>query len=127
MKRVRRRDTTPERKLRSILHRRGLRFRVDYRPLADSRTRADIVLVRHRIAIFVDGCFWHGCPRHGTMSKTNATWWREKIRRNRERDRLVTKQLTRGGWTVVRFWEHRDLTECADAICELVLSGKTKD
>lgn len=126
MKRVGRRDTKPERYLRSILHRRGLRFRVDYRPLADSRTRADIALVRHRIAIFVDGCFWHGCPLHGTMSKTNSAWWRDKLRRNRQRDRVATKKLKREGWTVVRFWEHHDAAMCADVISELVLTRTMK-
>jgi DNA mismatch endonuclease (patch repair protein) len=74
----------------------------------------------HRIAIFIDGCFWHGCPQHGTMSKTNSAWWRAKLQRNRQRDRFATKQLTRAGWTVLRFWEHQDATDCADAICELV-------
>jgi DNA mismatch endonuclease (patch repair protein) len=116
MKRVRRRDTTPERNLRSILHRRGLRFRIDRRPLPESRIRADIVLVRHRIAIFVDGCFWHDCPLHGTMSKTNSAWWRTKLRRNRNRDRVATKLLTKAGWTVLRFWEHQNPTECADTV-----------
>ena len=127
MKRVGRRDTKPDRELRSILHRRGLRFRIDFRPLSDSRTRADIVLVRHRIAIFIDGCFWHGCPLHRTMSKTNAAWWRDKLRRNRRRDLLATKRLTRAGWTVFRFWEHQDPTDCANTICQLVVAiRKTK-
>jgi DNA mismatch endonuclease (patch repair protein) len=122
MKRIGRRDTKPERELRSILHRRGLRFRIDSQPLANSKTRADIVLVRHRIAIFVDGCFWHGCPLHGTMSKTNSAWWRNKLRRNRERDRVATKLLTKAGWTVLRFWEHQNPTECADTVVKNLLS-----
>jgi DNA mismatch endonuclease (patch repair protein) len=74
------------------------------------------VLVRQRIAVFLDGCFWHGCPRHGTQSKTNARWWREKIRDNRERDRDSARRLRALGWTVLRIWEHEPIEQAAALI-----------
>src|ERR687889_633350 len=86
MARTRARDTAPERALRSELHRRGLRFRVDFTPLPKNRRRADVVFPRSRIAIFVDGCFWHGCPLHGTWPQRNAEFWRSKIETNKRRD-----------------------------------------
>ena len=111
----RRRDTTPERALRSVLHRRGLRFRVDYRP-AGLRTRIDIAFTRRRLAVFVDGCFWHGCPEHFTEPKANAAWWLDKIAGNQERDRRSTGLLEAAGWRVLRIWEHVDADEGADAV-----------
>jgi DNA mismatch endonuclease, patch repair protein len=111
MKRVRRRDTSAELRLRSALHRAGLRFRVD-RPIRRAPlVRADIVFVTARVAIFIDGCFWHGCPLHATESKTNAPWWRSKIARNQQRDRAADELLGADGWTVLRFWEHEDPAE----------------
>jgi DNA mismatch endonuclease, patch repair protein len=107
MQTTRRRDTEPERTLRSMLHRRGLRFRVDHK-LPGLRRRADIVFPRVRVAVFVDGCFWHGCPEHGTWPKANAAWWREKIEANQDRDEDTNRRLRELGWEVIRVWEHED-------------------
>lgn len=116
MSRQRRRDTQPELRLRRELHRRGLRFRVDL-PLPElPRRRADIVFTRARIAVFVDGCFWHSCPDHATRPAHNAEWWSEKLAKNVARDRETDQRLTAAGWTVLRFWEHTDPVEAADAV-----------
>jgi DNA mismatch endonuclease (patch repair protein) len=108
----RRRDTRPELALRSALHRTGFRFRVDYR-LPGTRRWADIAFPGRQLAVFVDGCFWHGCPEHGTWPKANGAWWREKIEANRSRDRDTDARLAELGWRVVRVWEHE---EPADAV-----------
>lgn len=106
MKRVQGVDTKPEIALRSSLHRHGVRFRKNVRlVINDLRVRADIVFPRHRVAVFVDGCYWHGCPDHFVLPKSNPEFWREKIRHNRARDERVTRTLSSGGWTVLRFWE----------------------
>lgn len=119
MRRTRRRDTTPELALRAILHRRGLRYRVDYR-FPQLRRSADLAFVRARVAIFVDGCFWHGCPVHGTWPKANAEWWRTKIESNRARDIDTNERLSKEGWLVVRLWEHEDPHDCADRVESIV-------
>lgn len=111
-----RRDTPFELRVRSRLHRSGYRFRVDVSPLSTTRSRADIVFSRQRVAIYVDGCFWHGCPIHGTWPKANADWWRQKIETNRHRDAETSAILTRSGWTVVRIWDHEDPTEAVEMI-----------
>jgi DNA mismatch endonuclease (patch repair protein) len=100
-----RRDTSPEIAVRKILHSEGFRYRVDYAPLG-GRRRADIVFTRQRVAIFIDGCFWHGCPAHATLPKTNTDYWLPKLQRNIERDRETNEMLLSAGWTVLRFWEH---------------------
>lgn len=97
-----RRDTKSELALRSILHSRGLRFRVDCSPMKGVRSRADIVFTKAKIAVFVDGCFWHGCPEHFIMPKTNTDYWSTKISRNSERDSAVNRKLKDAGWTVIR-------------------------
>src|SRR5262245_46224750 len=107
-----RRDTPCELALRSALHRLGLRFRVD-RPVPGTRRRADLTFVRARVAVFVDGCFWHGCPKHATWPKANARWWRAKIEQNRRRDSDTTRRLHAAGWRVVRVWEHESATAAA--------------
>lgn len=107
MRGTRTRDTKPELALRSILHRLGFRFRVDYR-LPVSRRRADIVFTRRKIAVFVDGCFWHGCPEHGSWPKANGEWWRSKIECTRERDEDTVRYLEGLGWKTIRVWEHED-------------------
>jgi DNA mismatch endonuclease (patch repair protein) len=109
-------DTTVEVALRSRLHQDGLRFRKGTRPEASIRCKADIVFRRARVCIFVDGCFWHGCPRHFHCPKSNAAWWREKIDDNIARDERQTRCLTQCGWTVIRLWEH----EVADHLDECV-------
>ncbi|WP_231496063.1 very short patch repair endonuclease [Cellulomonas sp. HZM] len=117
MARVRSRDTTPEMALRRELHRRGRRFYVNRRLLGDRRT-ADIVFPRARLAVFVDGCFWHMCPRHGTQSHTNSDWWREKLSGNVERDRRTDVDLAAAGWAVLRVWEHDSVAGAAEAVEE---------
>lgn len=120
MKGNRKRDTGPELALRSELHRRGLRYRIDAKPLEGLRCRADIVFRRQKVAVFVDGCFWHGCPEHGTSPKTNASYWSAKIARNMERDRLNDTELSYAGWAVVRIWEHELPGHAADRIARLL-------
>src|SRR5260370_24834470 len=93
-----RRDTPPELRIRSLLHRRGYRFRVDVSPVLATRSRADIVFRRLKVAVYIDGCFWHGCPLHGTWPKANADWWRSKIESNRSRDRKTIASLVASGW-----------------------------
>lgn len=116
MRRQGRRDTKPELLIRSELHRRGLRFRLDRRPVPSARARADIVFGPARVAVFVDGCFWHGCPDHFTQPKNNAEWWRQKIEANRARDERTTRALADAGWLVLRFWEHENPVEVASAV-----------
>ena len=116
----RKRDTRPELALRSELHRRGYRYRIDKKPLETLRCRADIVFRRQKVAVFVDGCFWHGCPDHGTNPKTNAPYWSAKIARNMERDRLNDAELREAGWTVVRVWEHELAANAAGKIARLL-------
>jgi DNA mismatch endonuclease, patch repair protein len=122
MQRQRRRDTAPELALRSLLHRRGLRFRVDHK-LPNLRRRADLVFARARVAVFIDGCFWHGCPEHGTWPRANAEWWKEKIQANRERDIDTDRSLRDAGWAAVRLWEHED-PETAARLVETVVRSR---
>ncbi len=117
---ARQRDTAPEMALRSAIHRRGLRYRVDVSPIEGLGRRADVVFRPTRVAVFVDGCFWHGCPIHGTWPKANAEFWREKIERNRQRDADTDRRLAEVGWKVIRVWEHEDPEEAAEKICEVV-------
>jgi DNA mismatch endonuclease (patch repair protein) len=100
------RTTAPERELRSAAHRLGLRFRVDCRPDAGLRCDADLVFRQSKVCVFVDGCYWHGCPLHFAVPKQNSAWWAEKIDDNRKRDARRTAELRDRGWTVLRFWEH---------------------
>src|SRR4051812_21799812 len=109
----RRRDTNPEMAVRRAVYALGLRYRVDARPLPDLNRRADLVFTRAKVAVFVDGCYWHGCPEHGTTAKTNATYWGPKIRGNRERDAETDRLLLEAGWVTVRIWEHDDAHEAA--------------
>lgn len=120
MSRVGSRDTLPERRLRSLLHRRGHRFRVHMAPEPSLRRRADIVFTKARVAIFVDGCFWHGCPEHATWPRNNAELWRAKIETNRSRDHETTTRLAAAGWVVVRVWEHEDVESAIARIEEAI-------
>jgi DNA mismatch endonuclease, patch repair protein len=122
MSRLGRRDTAPELALRSELHRRGLRFRVDRVPMRGMRSRADLVFGPARVAVYVDGCFWHSCPEHGTMPKANAEFWGRKLARNRERDAATNQLLGELGWAVLRFWEHEDHVAAADSVEHVVRS-----
>lgn len=115
-RRQRARDTAPELALRRLLHARGLRYRVDFAPLPGLRRRADVVFTRARIAVFVDGCFWHRCPQHATEPKSNALWWQGKLERNVQRDRDTDAVLAAAGWLVLRMWEHEDAASAADRV-----------
>ena len=117
MSNLARRDTAPELALRRELHRLGLRYFVHRRPLPDLRREADVVFPRTRFAVFVDGCFWHGCPDHGRRThRTNGWYWPEKIQLNLERDRDTDERLRTAGWTPVRVWEHEDPQLAANRI-----------
>ncbi len=119
MRRVRRVATLPERLLCSELRRLGLRFRVDRAPIEGMRSRADLVFDSAKVAVFVDGCFWHGCPEHATWPTANAHWWKNKIESNRKRDHQVTARLETAGWLVVRIWEH-DARDAGEAVALMV-------
>jgi DNA mismatch endonuclease (patch repair protein) len=108
MENQKRRDTAEELRIRSLIHKFGLRFRVDVRPVLQLRCRPDLTFPRYRLAVFIDSCFWHGCPKHGTWPKANRLWWRAKIDGNRERDRQSTIALQKAGWRVIRVWTHED-------------------
>ncbi len=114
------RDTRPELALRSAAHARGLRYRVSARPLRDLRRTADMVFTSARVAVFVDGCFWHGCPEHHTVAATNAAFWARKVTDNRARDRDTDQRLAEAGWISIRIWEHEDPHEAADRIRAIV-------
>lgn len=116
MSRQRQRDTGPEVALRKILHARGWRFRVDAPLPGLPRRRADILFSRRRVAVFVDGCFWHVCPEHGTRPANNGPWWHAKLKRNVERDRETDTHLLNAEWQVVRCWEHTSADEAADVV-----------
>lgn len=116
MSRQARRDTAPELALRRELHRRGLRYRVDHPLPGMSRRRADLLFPRARVAVFIDGCFWHSCPIHGTTPANNEAWWVQKLRRNVERDRETDAALESAGWTVLRFWEHTPIDAAAEQV-----------
>jgi DNA mismatch endonuclease (patch repair protein) len=110
-------DTGPELALRRALHRRGLRYRVHVQPLPELRREADVVFRSAKVAVFVDGCFWHGCPAHGRRQhSTNGWYWPEKIERNRQRDADTDRRLVEAGWTTVRVWEHDDVAAAAERI-----------
>ncbi len=119
------RDTGPELAVRRELHAMGLRYRVDHPLPFDRRRRADIVFTRAKVAVFIDGCFWHGCPEHGTTPKANAAFWAEKIARNRARDEDTNERLKAGGWVVMRFWEHEEAASVAVSVSLSVRSSKS--
>ncbi|NEB74380.1 DNA mismatch endonuclease Vsr [Streptomyces sp. SID14478] len=119
------RDTAQELAVRRLLHRRGLRYRVHVPVSGMPRRTMDIAFGKLRIAVFLDGCFWHGCPQHATAPRSNAEWWRSKLDRNSARDRETTNHLTAEGWTVLRFWEHETVEEVADRVAQTVASKKS--
>ena len=114
------RDTIPELSVRRILHAAGFRYRVSYRPEPALRRTADIVFTKQRVAVFIDGCYWHACPEHGTVARSNASYWSAKLKRNVARDADTTARLEQTGWTVLRFWEHEDPTAVADRVVSTV-------
>ena len=123
---ARRRDTRAEVLLRRELHARGLRYRVAL-PIASNRRRSiDIAFTRARLAVFVDGCFWHACPDHGTAPVANSEWWRTKLGANVARDRDTTRLLEASGWTVLRIWEHVDPAAAADLVDQTLHALRTE-
>ncbi|WP_438388728.1 very short patch repair endonuclease [Actinopolyspora saharensis] len=125
MRRTGRRDTGPELRLRKTLHRRGLRFLVDVAvPGGNRRSRVDVLLRGPRIAVFVDGCFWHSCPEHGLLPKSNREWWRRKLEGVVRRDQDTDAEITAAGWLVVRVSEHEGPETASDRIERLVNERK---
>jgi DNA mismatch endonuclease, patch repair protein len=120
MKATRTRDTKAEVLVRSALHQMGFRFRVDVRPEPSIRRRADLVFRRAKVAVFIDGCFWHGCPDHATWPKANADFWRTKILTNQGRDIDTNQRLADRGWLVVRIWEHENPVEAASRVARIL-------
>lgn len=118
-----RRDTAPELALRRALHAAGYRYRVVYPVPGNRRRTIDIAFTRARVAVFVDGCFWHGCPQHGTQPRANYAWWRTKLAANEVRDRDTDRLLNETGWRVVRIWEHEDLDAAVSAVTS-ALAGR---
>lgn len=121
MRKMRQRDTSLELKLRSALHRMGARFRLHCRIIPNRTRTVDIVLPSAKVAVFVDGCFWHSCPAHKTLPKANRVWWRDKLRANVLRDRESDRILRKLGWHVVRVWQHDNFEEAALRILKVVL------
>jgi DNA mismatch endonuclease (patch repair protein) len=125
MRANKRRDTEPELAVRRSLHARGFRYQVDLRVVKETRSRADIAFTRQRIAVFIDGCFWHGCPQHVFVPKVNADYWVPKLARNVARDPEVTRLLRDLGRTVLRFWEHEPAEETAGRIASEVIRHRS--
>jgi DNA mismatch endonuclease (patch repair protein) len=115
MERQARRDTKPELALRRASWRLGLRYLVDIAPIP-GRRRADLVFTRAKVAVYVDGCFWHSCPKHATVPKANREWWAAKLQANVARDRDTDARLAIQGWLVIRVWEHEDMDDAARRI-----------
>jgi DNA mismatch endonuclease (patch repair protein) len=111
-----RRDTKPEVALRQALHKRGLRYRVQLKVPGNRRRTIDIAFTRARLAVYVDGCFWHGCPQHHVLPRANSDWWQWKVDLNRARDASTNADLREAGWQVLRIWEHTDPEEAADSV-----------
>lgn len=118
------RDTKPEVAVRRLLHAGGMRYRVNFRPVPNLRRTADIVFTRARVAVFIDGCYWHGCPVHYRSPASNVDYWSAKIARNRARDIETTEHLRADGWTVLRFWAHEDPAEVAKAVTRAILGAR---
>ena len=126
MKANRRTDTKPELALRAALHARGYRYRKDFRlDLPLRRVRPDVAFTRRKVAVFVDGCFWHACPEHGSKPKSNEWYWSPKLARNVERDRAADEALAQAGWTVVRLWEHVPLADAVALVVDAVVEPKS--
>lgn len=118
-----RRDNSAEMAVRRLLHAEGFRYRVQL-PVPGMRRRTiDVAFTRARLAVFVDGCFWHGCPQHGTSPKANSAWWSTKLQANAARDADTTEHLVREGWVVLRFWEHEAPTEVVAAVRSALTGG----
>jgi DNA mismatch endonuclease (patch repair protein) len=117
-------DTSAEIAVRSALHRRGLRYRVHAKPLEGLRCKADLVFRPVKVAVFIDGCFWHGCPVHGRQPETNQPYWSAKIARNIARDHRNNRVLADAGWVAIRIWEHEDPELAAERVADEVASRR---
>ncbi|MFI1580896.1 very short patch repair endonuclease [Embleya sp. NPDC020630] len=124
MSRQRSKDTDVEVALRRVLHGMGLRYRVHRRPLKGIRREADVVFGPAKVAVYVDGCFWHGCPVHATWPKRNAEFWKTKIEGNRTRDADTDRRMAEAGWLVVRVWEHEDAVVAAARVRDAVIARR---
>jgi len=122
MKAIRRSGTKAEELLRKALTELGLEYEVDSGPLPESSRKADVLFLSEKVAVFVDGCFWHGCPIHGTRAKANAEFWREKIETNKRRDMDTNRKLEESGWVVFRAWEHEDPQEVAKRVAGILVN-----
>lgn len=120
------RDTGPERRIRSLLHKMGLRYRVNARPLTGLRRTADVVFPAARVAVFIDGCYWHGCTEHYRPARANDRFWSDKISGNRARDAETNGVLTEAGWTVIRIWEHEDPHEAVNRVAAAVRGAASR-
>ena len=127
MARQRTRDTGPEVALRQEMHRRGMRYRLSWPVPGAKRRTIDVALPGRCVAVFIDGCFWHGCPVHATWPRANAEWWAQKIRRNCERDLETDRLLADQGWRVVRIWEHEAVTDAVDRIEDCLRELRTSE
>lgn len=123
MSTLKRRDNDAELALRRALHAAGCRYRVTYPVPGLPRRTIDIAFTRAKVAVFVDGCFWHGCPEHGTSPRANSAWWRTKIEANRARDDDTSQHLVAQGWRVLRFWEHEDVSGSVAMITSVLPSA----
>ncbi|MBX9425022.1 very short patch repair endonuclease [Streptomyces lateritius] len=124
MQAIRSRDTKPEQAIRRLVHAQGLRYRVAAKPLPGLRRTADMVFGPAKVAVFIDGCYWHGCPEHYVPPKTNSGYWSDKVAGNMSRDRDTDRQLAAAGWLVLRFWEHSAADECAAEISKTVTARR---
>ena len=120
------RDTRPELAVRSAIHRRGLRYRVAARPIPELRRTADLVFRPAKVAVFIDGCFWHGCPEHYSEPRTNTDYWAAKVVRNMQRDTDTNQRLREAGWIVLRYWEHEDVDDIAREIVNIVIERRRR-
>ncbi|MEH6375652.1 very short patch repair endonuclease [Streptomyces sp. KLMMK] len=125
MQAIRNKDTKPEQLIRRLVHAQGLRYRLHARPLPDLRRTADLVFRPVKVAVFIDGCYWHGCPEHYLAPRVNAGYWSDKVARNMARDRDTDERLVEAGWLVLRFWEHEPSDLCADKIAATVAARRT--
>ena len=121
-----RQDTSCELALRSAVHALGLRYRVHRRPELYLRREADLVFLKEKVAVFVDGCFWHGCPEHHRTPSTHSSWWSQKMQRTRVRDAHTDEVLADCGWLVVRVWEHENPKEGAERVFDAVMERRQK-
>jgi DNA mismatch endonuclease, patch repair protein len=122
----RHRDTRPEMALRSAVHALGLRYRVGIRPIPSIRRTADLVFTRAKVAVYLDGCFWHGCPTHHRPATRNVEFWTEKVNKNRARDADTDTRMAQAGWMTVRVWEHESAAVAALAIRDIISARRSR-